>query len=129
MAATPTLAYINAANTARDGSGTPGTDIFVGRTGTTNGTKIEQIFITHVGSAAPTAGMIRIFLRDNSASQVAMIYEVEVPATAPSATVQNWKTSLRLPNLFLANLDTLEFTSHFGAASDLFEVVVMGTDY
>jgi hypothetical protein len=74
-------------NTARDGSGTAPTLV----TGaSTPGTRIDKIRMVGVGTV--TAGMIRVFLFDNTTKR--LLREVAVPATTPSGTVEGWAYDL-----------------------------------
>ena len=73
-----TTAQISTANTARDGTGTLGTVYTAGA----SGGRVDVINITATGTT--TAGMIRLFMSDASATW--LVKEVPVVAITPSAT-------------------------------------------
>lgn len=80
-------AALSAANTNRDGTGT----IVDVTTGATNGTRIDDIYIT--ATSTTTAGMIRFYITDGSA--VTRLWkEVVVTANTPSSTNPAWTSSL-----------------------------------
>lgn len=79
------MATISTANTAKDGTGTLGTVI----TGASGGTRITRLTIIATGTT--TAGMVRLFIQDNSGT-TKLWKEVSITALTPSATVAgfNW---------------------------------------
>lgn len=95
-AATPAtaVAQVTTANTARDGTGT----IVTVETAGTNGTRIDDITVTAVGTT--TAGMVRLFLHDGTNAR--LWREVAVTAITPSATVAAFTASLTNLGLILA---------------------------
>lgn len=85
---------ISTANTQRTGSGTIGTLIV----GATNGTRVDDIYITATGTT--TAGVIRLFV--GNASNLAQLWqEILVTAVTPSTTVAVWSASLLNQGLVL----------------------------
>jgi len=114
MAATPNfsataqcgIAVISTANTARDGSGTLGTVLTAGA----SGSRVERVTIRATGTT--TAGMIRLFVHDGTNAR--LIDEVPVPAITPSGTVPAFQVDvtfgdnrpLLLPNLFSLRAST-----------------------
>lgn len=79
-----TGARISTANTNRDGTGTLGTIL----TGGANGTRVDRINWKATGPT--TAGVIRIFLKDNQGSPVTrLLFEALVTAITPSASVKS----------------------------------------
>ncbi len=82
---------INTANTARDGSGS----VTVLVTGAAPGTIIEAVAAR--ATATTTAGMLRLFYREDSADTWRLLSELAVSAVTPSATVQAASGSFTLP--------------------------------
>ena len=78
---------ISSANTLRTGSGTIGTLVI----GATNGTRVDDIYITATGTT--TAGVIRLFIA-NGAALPQLWQEILVPAITPSTSVAAWTSSL-----------------------------------
>lgn len=81
FAATPKvgIATISTANTNRDGTGTLGTVLTAGA----SGTRIRRIEVQATGTT--TAGMVRLYLHDGTTAH--LFLEVPVSAITPSATV------------------------------------------
>lgn len=79
-------ATISVANTARDGTGTI-VDIV---SGATNGTRIDDIYIT--AQATTTAGVVRLFIHNGT--DYKLLFETLVTAVTPSTTVPVWNTTL-----------------------------------
>jgi hypothetical protein len=106
FAATPRAAgvSISTANTNRDGTGTVGTVITAGA----SGTKIEEVVV--VGTGTVTAGMVRLFLYDGTTYY--LFDEVAITATTPSATVQVYRARRAYPNLTLPNGWSLRASTH-----------------
>jgi hypothetical protein len=102
----PDLIQISTANTNRDGTGTLGTFV----TGTAGGIVIEQITITATGTT--TAGMIRFFLSVDGGTNKRLIYEQQVSAQIPSATVPAFSIeSVPLNGLVLLTTNTILYVS------------------
>lgn len=80
FASTPRLAVatISTANTNRDGTGTIGTVLTAG----SSGTRLRRLLVQ--ATATTTAGMVRIFLHDGTTAQLSL--EIPVSAVTPSAT-------------------------------------------
>ena len=87
---------ISSANTLRTGSGTIGTLVI----GATNGTRVDDIYITATGTT--TAGVIRLFIA-NGAALPQLWQEILVPAVTPSTSVAAWTYSLINQALLLQN--------------------------
>jgi hypothetical protein len=77
---------ISTANTNRDGTGTIGTILTAGA----SGTRIERIKVKATGTT--TAGMVRLFLHDGSAAK--LTEEIPVSAITPSATVESFEADV-----------------------------------
>jgi len=74
---------ISTANTNRDGTGTIGTVYTAGA----DGAYLESVTIKATGTT--TAGMIRLYIYDG-VSVYTLIYEMDVDALTPSATVKSY---------------------------------------
>lgn len=86
---------ITTANTQRTGSGTIGTLIIGG----TNGTRVDDIYITATSST--TAGVVRLFIGDGT-SLPRLWQEILVTAIAsPGTSTQTFNTSLLNQGLLL----------------------------
>ena len=77
---------ISTANTNRNGTGTIGTLII----GATNGTRVDDIYITATG--AVTAGVVRLFISD--ATNIRLWQEILVTAISPNVTTAVWSSTL-----------------------------------
>src|SRR5687767_12235388 len=73
------LVQISTANSSLSGSGTLGTVI----TGASNGTLIKTVLIKAIANT--TEGMIRLFVDDNSGSNIRLIKEIPVPAVTKAS--------------------------------------------
>ncbi len=106
FAATPATAVvqISTANTNRDGTGTIGTVLTAG----SSGTRVDQVDITATGTT--TAGVVRLFIHDGSNAR--LWREVLVTATTPSTTVAVWSQSLTDLGLILKNGYSLRASTH-----------------
>jgi len=96
------VGFINTANTALDGSGTVGTDIFTILTAGASGSGwkgccIEAINIKATGTV--THGMVRVFIQNTStgASNTFLFAEIFVPYETPSGTFQSFHRRIELP--------------------------------
>lgn len=99
------VGYVSDANTALDGSGTVGTDIFTVVTAGASGSGWKGLCIDSITiKAASTVihGMIRIFIQNTStgASNTFLFKEVFVPYTIPSATSKSFGYKLIFPDKF-----------------------------
>lgn len=81
------VAQVSVANTARDGTGTLSTVYTAGATGA----RIDSLVVTATGTT--TAGMIRLFISDNTDSR--LIKELPVVAVTPSGTIPAWNAEVR----------------------------------
>lgn len=115
------VAAISTANTNRDGSGTIGTIFTAG----SNGSIIDHIDIEAIGTT--TAGVVRIFLHNGSASF--LWKERLVTAITPSATVKVFEDtidcSLRSGSLFLPSGWSVRASTH---NAESFNIHVLGGD-
>src|SRR2546430_1563628 len=80
------MVQISTANTNRDGTGTLGTLLTAG----SSGSRIEHIQIMGVGTV--TAGVVRIFIDDGTNKR--LWREISVTATTPSGTVVGFSTTV-----------------------------------
>jgi len=119
FASTPKLgtAAISTANTNRDGTGTIGTVLTAGA----SGTKINEIRIE--ASAATTAGIVRLFIFDGTNTR--LFYEQLVAAITPSASVKVFESTLLFDNLVLPTGHQLRASTHNAEA---FNVFALGAD-
>lgn len=114
-------ASISTANTNRDGTGTLGTVITAG----SSGTRIERVTITGTGST--TAGMVRLFVYDGTNTY--LIKEQPVTAITPSATVAAFTTDITFGDvnfLVLPNGYSLKASTH---NAEGFNVTAFGGDF
>ena len=124
-----------APNTARDGSGTEGTDIFNCFTaGSGDGSRIDRVIINAAGTlAATTAGMIRFFISESSGANKRLWREWAVTAVTPSASAigyTNYTTSLIDGGLKLKAGEKLWCTSHIAdTAGNQFDIIIEGGDF
>lgn len=97
-----------------------------------NGTRIDRVDIVsadEVGGASAAANVVRLWLYNGST--LFLIYEVEVPATTPTATAKGFTYTVTFINgLILPNTWTLRATVHTRAgAQDDFHVIAHAADY
>ena len=83
------VAQVTVANTALDGTGTLATVYTAGATGA----RIDSLLVQATGTT--TAGMIRLFISDGSATR--LIMELPVVALTPSATIPAWSATVNFP--------------------------------
>lgn len=95
---------ISTANTARDGTGTLGTVLTAGA----SGSRIETLTITATGTT--TAGMVRLFLYDGTTYY--LWREVQVAAKTPSATDSTFTSTLSALGLVLGAGWSLRASTH-----------------
>lgn len=115
------FAQVSVANANRDGTGTMENVV----TGAANGTRISRITIKAVGTV--TAGMIRLFLYNGSATR--LWREITVAATTPSATAMSFsyildlrgEDALVLPSGYILKASTEK--------AETFNVFAEGGDY
>lgn len=114
-----TVAQVSVANPNRTGSGTIVT-VFVAGSG---GSRIDSIVVHAV--ATTTAGMVRLFLHDGSASH--LWREVPIPVDTASATDPAWSTEIALAEpLFLPSGWSLRASTQ---NAETFNVFAFGGDY
>jgi hypothetical protein len=80
------MVQISTANTARDGTGTIGTVV----TGGSSGSVIKKVRVC--ATVTTTAGVVRLFLYDGSNTR--LIQEIIVPAITPSTTVEAFSRTI-----------------------------------
>lgn len=95
---------ISTANTARNGTGTLGTVLTAGA----SGSRIETLTITATGTT--TAGMVRLFLYDGTTYY--LWREVQVSAKTPSATESTFTSTLSALGLVLGDGWSLRASTH-----------------
>lgn len=120
-AATPLVgvAAISTANTNRDGTGTLGTVVTAG----SSGSRIDGVVVQASGTT--TAGMVRLFLHDGTNAR--LWHEVQVTAITPSASVAAFRSELILDQpVILANGWSLRASTHNAEA---FNVAAFGGSF
>lgn len=122
---------INAANTARDGSGT----LFGLCTGSTNGTRIDTIIFEHASSGATpggfTPGVGKVFISDSGGTNFRLYYEVLLARVVESNTVIGARKIIRFYNgLSLPpNVVIAVALSTWTSTTDNFDVTAEGGYY
>ena len=81
---------ISTANTNRDGTGTIGTVLSAGA----SGSRIENVNIKATGTT--TAGMVRLFIHDGSTAH--LLIEIPVIAITPAATLPAFQATVSAQN-------------------------------
>lgn len=118
-----------AANTASDGSGTLGTDIYTLVTAASGGTRVDRITVinSQVTAVASTALVVRIFLYDGTNTR--LIEEVALPTATRSASAVGARASIYFPGgLFLKTGQTLRCCASVFAAASQCDIVAYGGD-
>lgn len=120
---------INAANTARDGSGT----LFTLLTGATNGTLINTISFISANSVVTgfTAGVGAIYISDTGGTNWRLYQEVLLTRVTESNTLTGWAVQARYINgLVIPSGVVIAVTksTHTGD-TDSFDVTVEGYNY
>lgn len=131
MASTPSfvaapntgIGQISTANTNRDGTGTVGTILTAGA----SGTRIDRVVVT--AQVTTTTGMIRLFIHDGSAYR--LWREIAVTAATPSASVKCFQAELvspasGLPLVVLPTGYSLRASTH---NAETFNVLAEGGDF
>lgn len=116
-----------AANTASDGSGTLGTDIFALVTAGANGTRVDRISITNsqATAAASTALVARFFLHDGTNTR--LIEEVAVPSATRSSSAVGAKAAVYFPGgLFIPSGSSIRCCVSVFAAASQVDIVAFG---
>jgi hypothetical protein len=125
-ASTPNCGAVNiaTANTNRDGTGTIGTVLTAGA----SGSRIDAIDIK--ATATTTAGMIRLFIHDGTNAR--LLTEVPVLAVTPSGTTPAWEVQLNtntmtqvLPIIFPTGYSLRASTNN----AESFNVICFGGDF
>lgn len=120
---------INAANTAKDGSGAITTLFTAG----TNGSRVDRVTITNsqATAGANSASVNRIWISDTSGANYKLYKESAVAAVTGSNTAIGYSTTLNfVSGLILASGQLLGGTIAVRAsASDNMDFVVEGGDY
>lgn len=106
------MGQVATANTNRDGTGTI-TNLV---TGSTSGTRIEQVDICAAGTT--TAGVVRLFIFDGTNTR--LFYEQLIQAATPSATVDVERYTLTFDNLVLPNTYQLRASTHNAETFNIF---------
>jgi hypothetical protein len=113
------VAVIATANANRDGTGTLGTVLTAG----SSGSRVDTIVVQATGTT--TAGLVRLFLHDGTSAR--LWREVEVGAVTPSGTVAAWRSELALdPPLLLPPSWSLRASTH---NAETFVVIALGADF
>ena len=128
------IAGTGALNTARDGSGTEGTTIFLAFTAGASGSRIDRVIVNAAGTlAATTAGMVRFFISGSDGTNKRLWREWAVTAVTPSASAvgyTNYTTSKIDGGLALKSGEKLWVTSHIAdAAGNQFDIIIEGGDF
>lgn len=114
------ISTISTANTNRDGTGTIATIA----TGSANGFKVNSIVAKHEVTSA--AGMVRIYISNDSGSTWNLFDEIEIAAITPSATLSSHRTTRNYTDLVL-----LGTSNRLGAAphnAESINMFVLGAD-
>lgn len=128
------ISGVAAANTARDGSGTEGNNIFLAFTAGASGARVDRVIVNAAGTlVTTTAGMIRVFISSAGGINKRLWREWQVTATVPSASAfgyTNYTTSKIDGGLALRAGEQLWVASHIAdAAGNQFDVIVEGGDF
>ena len=123
-----------ALNTARDGSGTEGVNIFLAFTAGVNGSRVDRVIVNAAGTlAATTAGMARFFISGSDGTNKRLWREWQITAATPSASAigyTNYTTSKIDGGLPLNAGEKLWVTSHIvDSAGNQFDIVIEGGDF
>jgi hypothetical protein len=120
---TPVIAngQVSAANTNRDGTGTL-VDIL---TGGADGTRVQRIIIKAVG--VTTAGMVRLYIYDGSATR--LWKEVEVTAVTPSASAKTFEKEIELFGELALHLPATYVLRASTHNAETFNVIAEGGNY
>lgn len=94
------IGVISTANSNLDGTGTIGTILTAGASGSGwKGCKIDSITIKALVST--TYGMVRLFVQDSGATSTKLLTEVQVPAVTKSGTVRSFINQINFPQGFM----------------------------
>lgn len=125
-AATPNLgiAAISTANTNRDGTGTIGTVLTAGA----SGSRIDAVMVKATGTT--TAGMIRLFVHNGTTAF--LLNEIPVLANTPSSTAPAWEVQMNastMSQLFPIILPTGFSLRASTNNAETFNVLAVGGDF
>lgn len=125
-AATPNLgiAAISTANTNRDGTGTIGTVLTAGA----SGSRIDAVMLKATGTT--TAGMIRLFVHNGTTAY--LLNEIPVLANTPSSTAPAWEVQMNgntMSQLFPIILPTGFSLRAATNNAETFNVLAVGGDF
>lgn len=102
-----------------------GTNSVVVASGTTNGTKIEEVVVIGNGSAATVAGLVCLFRFDGTTKH---LYDtIQITAVTPSTTVTPFRTFRVYPNLWLPNA-SWQLLASSSVASQVIKVHALGSN-
>jgi len=110
---TPRIGSVNiaTANTGRDGTGT----ITSVLTGVTAGTKVFEVTVSP--TVTTTAGMVRLFISQDSGTTWRLFDEITISAATPSATVKVARNTTVYTNLILSGTTSVLGASTHNAES------------
>lgn len=121
-----------AANTASDGTGTEGVDIFTLVTGSANGTRIDSIKATNsqLTPALAATVVVKVFITDTSGNNPRIFDEIVVTTATRSATVAGPTNLANYPGgIFLASGQKIKVAvSSFAAATQL-DIIARGGNF
>lgn len=125
-AATPNLgiAAISTANTNRDGTGTIGTVLTAGA----SGSRVDAVMLKATGTT--TAGMIRLFIHNGTTAY--LLNEIPVLANTPSSTAPAWEVQMNsstMSQLFPIILPTGYSLRASTNNAENFNVMAQGGDF
>jgi len=121
-----------AANTASDGTGTEGTDIFTLVTGSASGTRIDSIKATssQVTPGASGTVVVKVFITDTNGNNPRIFDEIVVSTATRSATAAGAANLANYPGgIFLASGQKIKVAvSAFSAAGQL-DIIARGGNF
>jgi len=106
---------LSAANTARDGSGTL---VTLYESVSASGSKVAQIW--YKAEDVTTAGIIRLFITDDTGANPDLFDELAVAAVTPSAVVSTAYNSVTYTDLQLKTGQILKATTHNAEVFNVF---------
>ena len=106
---------LSAANTARDGSGTL---VTLYECTSASGSKIAQIW--YKAEVTTTAGMVRLFITDDTGANPDLFEELSVAAATPSAVVTSAYNLVSYTDLQLKTGQILKATTHNAEVFNVF---------
>ncbi len=112
------MAQISTANTNRDGTGTIGTVLTAGA----SGTRIFRIYIKATGTT--TAGMVRLYIHDGA--NYRLWREYQVTAITPTASTKTWEAEEVFYDFSIPTGYSLRASTH---NAETFNVFAMAGDF